>query len=362
MKTVNRAVVMSLCSALLLTACGGGGSAPSTATQPPITPPVAPPVAPSIRPANIQTTVPAFSYPTTSNEFAYATAINDFRRSLGLGLLAQHASLDTAARNHAGYFLNGIFDGGTIDFRSTDPATGISLAHIESPAFAGYTGTLPIDRVNFAGYGSTSILETINGLGNHYGQTAARYDVEILIGTAYHRDTLMNQYARDFGVAIGDDITQTSVTEIGYLGSTGPQRNASDYVGVYPVDQQTKVHLFFVAETPNPFPDLSNTNADFPTKTSYPISVTSEASTTLTVTQFTVTQSGSTDPLSARLLVNANDPNRILGENTAFLVGNAPFLPSTTYEVRFTGTVNGQAVARNWSFTTGVCTTYVMEC
>jgi hypothetical protein len=73
---------------------------------------------------------------------------------------------------------------------------------------------------------------------------------------------------------------------------------------------------------------------------------------TLAVTSFTVTQAGQTTPLDARLMTRANDPNNYLSTNVAFLTAKAAFKASTTYNVKFSGTNNGEALTKEWSFTT----------
>ncbi len=98
-------------------------------------------------------------------------------------------------------------------------------------------------------------------------------------------------------------------------------------------------------------------------KTSYPIHLASEASTTLSVTSFTVTEQGQTTPLDVRLITKATSAQdtQYLSANIAFIVGKAPFKPNTKYNVRFvgtatgsaTGTTNGMAIDKSWSFSTG---------
>lgn len=121
----------------------------------------------------------------------------------------------------------------------------------------------------------------------------------------------------------------------------------------YPGDNETGVGRYTGVETPNPFPDLSTSNDDFPTKTGYPVSVVSKEGTTLQMLTFTIIEAGSTVPLDARLMTKDNDPNRYLGSNIAFLVAKGTLKANTTYTVAFSGRVNNDVLSKSWKFTTG---------
>ena len=338
MKTNFSAVAVAVASAIILTACGGGGG--STASTAPVVPTPPPVVTPPTPASDLQLTVAAPTYATGSQELAFFNQYNDFRAKLGLGLLAQNAKLDTADKNH----LNYIVTNSDVDFSAIDPATGRPYFHLESATRAGFTGVTELDRAKFAQYSGVYVGES-GAYGSGNGASAALND---LIGSVYHRAGLMFQFPREMGIAVGTDKFQTMVITFAYQSSQ--QFNASNYFGAYPADKQTNVPLIAARETPNPFPDLAYT--DYATKTSYPVNVVSEASTTLAVTTFTITEAGQTAPIDARLLTKQTDPNKQLAQNTAFLVGKAPFKANTTYNVAFTGTVNGANVTKNWSFTT----------
>ncbi|WP_195763416.1 CAP domain-containing protein [Duganella guangzhouensis] len=290
--------------------------------------------------------MPALTYTATSQEYAFVTALNDFRSKVGLGLLAQNIKLDTASTSHLSYLLaNDVNNGGTVNFNSFDPATGRSMLHIENSVLAKFTGVQEGDRAKFAGYDGSYTGEEVTFGGNQGGAAA----FATLAQTVYHRAGLMLQNVREIGVAVGTDKSQTVVMEMGLKTN---QSVASDYVGVYPANGQTGVALHAYVEAPNPFPDLSTANDDFPTKTSYPISVSVVTGNTIAVTTFTVTESGQAAPMDARLMIRSNDPNAYLASNVAFLIAKAPFKSGITYNVRFAGTNNGAAITKEWSFTT----------
>lgn len=334
--------LITIACAVLLSACGGGGDsaavAPAATTPPP--PVVVTPPAPTVTPADIQTSVAASTYAQGSQEMAFFTTFNDFRSKLGLGLLAQNSKLDVANQNHLKYLMTNT----AVDFSAIDPKNGRPYFHSEDPARPNYTGISELDRAKFAQYSGVYVGET-GAYGKGQGATVAISD---LIATVYHRAGLMFQFPREVGVAVGTDPYQTMVMTFGY--QTTQQRNASDYVGTYPADNQTDVPLVAYIETPNPFPEVAY--ADFNTKTSFPISFVTEASTTISVTSFTVTEAGQSMPHDARLLTKETDPNKQLAANIAFLVGKTPFKGATTYNVKFVGTRNGVAVTKTWSFKT----------
>jgi uncharacterized protein YkwD len=347
MKTNLKISATMVAFAALISACGGGGGGTSVPVTPaPVATTPETPAAPVVTPGNLQTTVPALTYGAASSEYEFVTALNEFRAKVGLGLLAQSDLLDKSAANHLSYVLkNDAVNGGPVNMRTNDPATGRSMFHIESATYPLFTGVQEADRARFVGYTGTYVGEELAFGGGKGGRVA----LESLAATIYHRAGLMFQGLRDVGVAVGSDASQTFVLEFGYV---TPQTTASDFLGVYPADKQTSVGLHTYVEVPNPFPELSLSNADFPTKTGYPVSVISKEGTRLEVVSFTITEAGAGMPLSARVMTSDNDPNRYLASNIAFLIANEPLKSSTTYTIVFSGRINNSLVNKTWSFTT----------
>ncbi|TFW18855.1 CAP domain-containing protein [Duganella callida] len=341
---MKKLILTTAVVSVVLSGCGGGGSAANPSAVSPATP--ATPGAPAVTPGDTQTSVPPFSYASKSEEGAFATALNDFRKSVGLGLLAQDTSLDAAAANHLSYLLvNDKNNGGTVDFNAIDASTGRSALHIENANLPKFTGIQEQDRSKVTGYTGTYTGEEVTFGGGHGGAAA----LSTLTQTVYHRAGLMLQNVRELGIAVGADRSQTAVLEMGLKTA---QSVSSDYVGVYPSPDQIGVPLHAYVESPNPFPELSTSNSDFPTKTAFPISVSIVSGNTLAVSSFTITQVGQNTPLSTRVMTRSNDPNAYLDRNVAFAIGNAPFQPGTAYRVKFVGTNNGIAFSKEWTFTT----------
>lgn len=336
--------VVAVAIAILSSACGGGGV--GSPTPSPIVAP-APEPAPTVPAEDIQKSVPALTYSAGSAELSFVTELNAFRARAGLGLLAQNALLDKAAGNHLAYILrNDILLGGTVDLRSFDPATERSFFHIEDSTKPLFTGVQELDRAKSVGYVGKYVGEQISFGGGKGGIVA----LNSLIGSVYHRAGLLFQGPTDVGFAVGSNASQTVVMEFGFAAK--PQTNAASYLGVYPADSQTGVALHAQVEVPNPFPELSLANEDFPTKTGYPISVTVTHGTTLKVQEFILKEGSNDLVVDARVMYKDNDPHKLLPSNIAFLVAKARLKPGTTYKVIFLGLAGGATVTKSWEFTT----------
>lgn len=334
----------SILLTLMLSGCGSGGSSTSAGASP--IPPTqivnTPAPVSTLQAANLQALLPA-AYPAGSSEDVSFTKLNAFRVGQGLGPVNQNTKIDEAARLHAAYV--------TLNQSGADP-------HSEVVGKPGFTGANVQDRLKAVGYAVNSSTEVIGfSLQFPNPDTSA---IDNLINTVYHRSAMMMQNLTDVGFS-GENASSPLYVN---LGSIKAQVNAGDYFGFYPANQQTGVWLTHTLESPNPFyQEMEMTQANMCTRTSSPISFTSEASTSLTVTIFTVTEEGQATPLDARLITkttNAQNGN-YLSANEAYLVGKAPFKPNTMYNVRFVGKAIGAATGtatnlnfdKAWSFTTG---------
>lgn len=322
--------------AAALTGCGGGGGSSAPSTPIATTPTPATPVS-SAQAAELQAATPA-AYPAGSVQAVAFNEFNAFRAVEGLGPVRQNANIDIAAKNHAAYVQTN--------------QSGAD-AHHEIAGKPGFTGAEPGDRMTAAGYAGTYTTEVIAFEG------IQQSSVQALLATVFHRNAMMIQGLTDVGIAPGDNSGPTYI-DAGYIKQ---QKNAGDYVGVFPYDKQTGVPMTHHTESPNPFyQEFDMTQANVCAKTSYPISIATEASTVLKVTSFTVTREGQSTPLDVRLMTrDSNDQNlQYLRANVAFIVGKAPFTPGAKYTVHFvgtatgtaTGSANGLAVDKTWTFTT----------
>ena len=342
-------LALSLGIVMALAGCGGGGGGDnSTASTPPVgnPPPTAPttPTTPvsTVQPAALQATTASSYMVGTSEELAFKK-LNAFRAAQGLGPLNQNAKIDIAAKNHSTYV--------TTNQSGADP-------HKEVQGQPGFTGVDVQARLVMAGYRATESTEVVAFSAMQSDPNAS--PIDNLANTVYHRAAMMYQGMTEVGFA--PETTNSPL--FADIATMKKQINAGDYVGVYPANNQTGVWLTHGVESPNPFyMEMEMTQANMCTKTSGPVSVASEASTTLSVTTFTVTEEGHTTPLDVRLITKAtsSQDQTYLTPNVAFVVGKTPFKANTKYNVVFvgkatgaaTGSSTGLSIERKWSFNTG---------
>ncbi len=308
-------LILIFCS--LLTGCGYGYDATNSGGNPGAT-------SPTVTPANLQVAVEP-TYALGTEERNAFNEINSFRQLQGLGPWVQSLALDSAEKQHMEYRI--------VNSQPVDTEI------VGYPSFRGATAS---DRALAANYGSQGAKElSAHGLGLSAIRT--------MENSVYHRSGLMNQISTDVGIAFSSNFDSLTSLSYGFIGQG--QNNASDFISVYPRDNQTDIQLSMGAESPNPIVDITDNN--FQLKTTVPISIASAFGTSLTVTSFTVTPAGFSTPLDARILTFSNDPNSILGSHEVYLIGRTPFTPKTSYNVVFSGIVNGTPINKNWSFTTG---------
>ena len=346
---------ISLITLATLAACGGGGGATTSSSSTPTVqlPPAV--IIPTVTPADIQTTVPALTYAPSSQEHSFVTVYNNFRSAMGLGLLAQNEALDKAAQNHLLYVTsNSSVNGGTVDMSAINPTYNVPNFHVEDPSKAGFTGIRVADRVSFAGYVNTAAIEE----GSYGAGAGAAAAVTTLLATVYHRQGFMSQGIRDIGVAVANDLAQTTIVNLGF--GMKSQSNASNYVGVYPADKQTMVPLYASPEAPNPYSEITDVLNGTQLGTAYPVSIAIKEGMNLAVESFTITEAGQTQAIKARIFTSAND--KAIMSSVAFWVGYVPFNPATTYMVSFKGRINGTTFSKVWSFTTASYCLNVFTC
>jgi uncharacterized protein YkwD len=297
-----------------LPGCGGGGgnSDPGNTPAPAPVTPVAPPPG-----------APAATGDTAADGFAW---FNYRRGQVGLAALTRNARIDTAAAGHSNYLrLNN-----TVSHDQVSGSAGFTGATLENRyAAAGYTLVRPY------AYG-----EVISAAGDRAGF----FHAEELIAAIYHRFVIFEPVFREMGVgsATGNNNYTYFTTDFATSSGYGPGLGRGN-VAVYPASAQIMVPVNFMSdsESPDPVPNLNEVG--------YPVSVHADISATLAVTSFTVRPRGGVD-LTVRLLARTVDSHT--PPSAAAIVPLSRLAAATTYDVVFSGTVDGVAVTRNWSFTT----------
>jgi hypothetical protein len=160
-------------------------------------------------------------------------------------------------------------------------------------------------------------------------------------------------------VCVSDFGTYTGVAQAPTFSGfsyAGGQQIPTDLVVHSPYSDEAGVALAMRAEATNPAPDVGNPGRPVLVR------VNAEYGNTLTVSQFTLTDS-SGSVVSARLLVPGGavagstastvaDPNNLLPKGTAVLLPLSPLKANTAYTVSFAGARDGKAVNSAWRFTT----------
>ncbi|HEX7635582.1 MAG TPA: CAP domain-containing protein [Noviherbaspirillum sp.] len=314
-----RQTLPALITVLILAACGGGGGsspisqpAASTATQEPNAPQA------------------------TGNTATDGLNWFNFRRQqLGLSELVRNTKIDAAAQSHSSYQeINNV------------------ITHDEDPNKQGFTGVTTSDRLKAAGYllpsNDYAYGEVISSTSDSSGFHAA----EDLIAAIYHRFLVFEPMFKEGGAGaatVSGGLTYFTANFAAIGLNTGLRRGQ---VLVYPFPDQQRVPASFFSnnESPDPVPNRNEVG--------YPISVHANITSTLAVSSFTVTPRGGT-ALPVQLLTgtpNPDAPNQSVDIHTpasaAAIIPLQPLSAATTYDVQFTGSVDGKTVSRSWSFTT----------
>jgi hypothetical protein len=253
--------------------------------------------------------------------------INYRRAQVGMPALAHNATIDVAAQGHSEY-----------------QRTNNTVTHTETRGKEGFTGETLLDRLTAAGYLFTNTNhaygEVISATSNQNGA----YMAEELITAIYHRFVIFEPVFKEVG-------TGAAATSSGYAYFTadfaanngyGPGLAAGN-VAVWPFNGQTQVQANFFSdyESPDPVPNVNEVG--------YPISVHANINSILTVQSFSVRPHGGAE-LSVRTLTKDVDPET--PRSAAAIIPLSKLAAATTYDVAFSGTVDGAPVSRTWSFTT----------
>jgi uncharacterized protein YkwD len=338
---------------LLLVACGGGGGGGSTSTNSNTGSSSTSSGtgtgggASSVQYTPPNTTVPAPTYAASSAKAQFFADINAMRGAAGLSLLAQNTALDTSAQYHANYLgvnYNAATMGDVID-----PTTGLLYGHSEDVGKPGFYAATPQERATKAGYAGFAAEVAIpsDAGGIAVPNTADEGDSAFngLMNTVYHRGFMMQDMLRDIGLGYTSPLE--FVADMGYTGT--PQPPAAGTLVVYPPTQGEDPYPLWYAgsEQPNPTPTVAPG-----TLLGGAISIGSPSNTTLLVNSFNLLDANGA-PVPCFEMDSTNDPNKnYIWSNQAFLVPKTNLALGASYTAVFSGTVNGAAAQKTWTFTT----------
>jgi hypothetical protein len=140
------------------------------------------------------------------------------------------------------------------------------------------------------------------------------------------------------------------VSELSDEADAQKQRLGTGNVATWPCGGLTSVGGKFTPamEQPNPFPEITSTSVIYGT----PIYFKADAGSTLVVSSATVTKTSDGSALTLRQLTKANDPAAEIGDNEVFLVPTTALAVASSYSVNATGTLNGVAFTKTFTFST----------
>jgi hypothetical protein len=246
------------------------------------------------------------------------------RQQTGLSALVRNSALDAAAQGHSNYQkLNNV------------------ITHVQSPDKPGFTGRTLADRLAAAGYRFTQSSYAYGEVIASTSDTSGFHAAEDLIAAIYHRFVAFEPLFREIGsgaATIPDGNTYFTTN----FAANGLGAGLAGIV-MYPFPGQQRLPLSFLSDNESPDP-VSGKN-----EVGYPISVHANITATLLVERFSIQPIGG-DALPAHLLAHASD--KLTPMSAAAIIPLAPLASGTTYEVQFTGLLDGERVSRAWSFTT----------
>jgi uncharacterized protein YkwD len=308
--------VSALLSVLLLGACGGGSSSGSSTSS----------TAPSsTAPTGADPGVPALTGNSATDGFNW---FNYRRQQLGLRPLSRNAQLDTAAQNHSNY-----------------QKVNDTITHDEDPAKPGFTGATEFDRIGVAGYrlsGSYALGEVISSTTDGSGVNAA----EALVTAIYHRFLVFEPMFHEGGAGAATVPGGYMYFTADFASSPLDYNKGLPFGGfiTYPFANQTGVPVNFFSdyEIPDPVPNRNEVG--------YPISVHANINATIAVASFTVSPRGG--GALETVTIPSDMHNSSGGPSAVAIIPLAKLAPLTTYDVQFTGTIDGVPASKSWSFTT----------
>lgn len=265
--------------------------------------------------------------------------LNTARTTCGFGALTENTTLDQAAANHAIYIAaNGVSD-------------------TETQGLSGFTGVTYADRAIALGYPGdasdvpgTDFVSGVSGgaswtnatqTAQWYGQSAANN----YLGGVYHVGIAIWPVT-EVGVGI-DQVTANNYPQVWDSIVIGNTSTASPANGplTFPCDGITGVPYEMVNEVP-PAPNMTGGASGTP------VAIAGGTGDTIVLQSGTMTDTTG-NVINLQLLDSANDPNHALPPFEAVAYPAGALQPGATYTVSITGTDNGTAFSRSFTFSTG---------
>ncbi|WP_137923054.1 CAP domain-containing protein [Cupriavidus sp. 2SB] len=263
------------------------------------------------------------------------------REQVGLAPLTARDALNTVAQNHTAYML-----------------ANQTLTHDEQSGKTGYTGAAPNDRIQ-AAYASNATAEVVAGANRWTSAANANLSmspkdalVVDLINAPFHRAALLGSYgsagsgfAESVGAGSSGGTTANYYQTIDLADrSVG---GADNQMVAYPWNGQADVPTSWVNnESPNPAPSYAGQTMG------YPVTVQSvNTSLTFNADTFSITDASGNNVPCEKVDARTSGMSSA-ARGLAICTPRTPLASKTRYNVTVGGTLNGQGVNLNWSFTT----------
>ena len=304
-----RRALLPCVAGLLLVACNGD-SGTSTGTS------------------AAQLTSQEVSGPRASGDVAMdgLTWINYRRSQAGLAIMQRDARIDRAASAHAGYQqLNNL------------------VTHDEDASKSGFTGVTAPDRLRAAGYpleaAAVADGEVIAATAEPDGFAAA----EGLMGAIYHRYLILEPRFDLAGSGSTHRAGGYYWLNVNFVATSDSRRLGAGRIVVWPMPDQKNVRTSSLSDEETPDPVAGQNEVGFP------VSVHADGGTRLSVSRFVIRERGGAD-LQVKLLERGSDSET--PTSAAAIIPLIVLRKGTTYEVEFSGAIDGTPVSRSWSFST----------
>ncbi|GJG93236.1 CAP domain-containing protein [Cupriavidus pauculus] len=263
------------------------------------------------------------------------------REQVGLAPLTARDALNTVAQNHTAYML-----------------ANNTLTHDEQSGKTGYTGAAPNDRIQ-AAYSSNATAEVVAGANRWTSQAGANLSmtpkdqlVVDLVDAPFHRAALLGSYgSAGSGFAESVGAGSSGGTQAYYYQTIDladrSVGGADNQMVAYPYNGQADVPVSWVNnESPNPAPSYAGKTMG------YPVTVQSvNTSLTFNADTFSITDASGNNIPCEKVDARTSGMSSA-ASGLAICTPRTPLASKTRYNVTVGGTLNGQGVNLNWSFTT----------
>lgn len=331
-----------------LAACGGGGGsdAPGPGNSAPLPSPPPPPPAPT--PA---TTVPSGTTQTTptydagSVESAILSQVNSYRKQCGFPTLSQNTILDASAKAHTDYQVANSFTVTDEEIAGNPGFTGVT-ANDRAIAKGWPTGLYAANQnagaiddnlTTDAQYGQLIANTWATGV---YHQTAVTWLANLTgIGSSSGNDG-------GYKVVIADLVFSSDPTVSDSLAS-------GNLPATFPCAGVTGIPSYGAGEIPMPPVYETYTNSGGTVlRWGTPVTIEGNAGDVVQLSTGTYTAPDGT-VIELNQVTAANDPNKLTMANKVVAYPTNALTSNATYIVDLSGTINGAAFTRHFTFTTG---------